>query len=90
MRKTISIIVTGKVQGVFYRQSAKEKALHSGIGGMVKNLPDRSVYIVATGTTEQLDQFINWCRSGPPKAVVSSIITEELPFCEFVHFTIER
>lgn len=90
MRKTISIIVSGKVQGVFYRQSAKEKAISAGITGLVKNLPNGSVHIIATGTAEQLDTFTNWCKTGPPRAIVNSMITEELPFRDFAHFTIER
>ena len=67
------IIVEGKVQGVFYRQSAKEKANNFGIKGTVKNCGDDSVEIIATGEEEQLKLFIEWCREGPPKAIVSSL-----------------
>jgi acylphosphatase len=68
MLKTVSIIVTGKVQGVYYRQSTKEKARELQITGEVKNMPDDSVYIVATGSSEQLNQFIEWCKTGPSKS----------------------
>ena len=65
MLQTISITVSGKVQGVFYRQSTKEMATSLGITGQVKNLSDGSVYIIATGTKEQLDKLVDWCRQGP-------------------------
>jgi acylphosphatase len=80
MLQTISIIVKGKVQGVFYRQTTQEKAAILGITGTVRNLPDRSVKIIATGTKEQLDKLSAWCRQGPSRAEVSDIIFfEEAP-----------
>ena len=60
MLQTISITISGLVQGVYYRQSTKEKALELGIAGIVKNLPDGNVFILATGTGEQLDQLVQW------------------------------
>ena len=90
MLQTISITVSGKVQGVFYRQSTKEMATSLGITGQVKNLSDGSVYIIATGTKEQLDKLVDWCRQGPPKAKVTSILVQELPFQHFGNFSIEH
>lgn len=90
MLLTCSIIITGKVQGVFYRQSTKEKALALGLTGNVMNLPDQSVKIIATGTKEQLDQLINWCRQGPPKARVESVTAIEVESANFSTFTIVR
>jgi acylphosphatase len=90
MLQTISIKVTGKVQGVFYRQSTKETAIKSGITGEVKNMPDGSVHIVATGNEEQLKDLIEWCRTGPKRAVVTDVITEEIPLRSFPSFTIVR
>ena len=87
---TVSITISGKVQGVWYRQSAKEQAQQLGITGQVRNEPDGSVYIIATGTKEKMDQFINWCKKGPPKARVTNIDFKELPLQQFTHFTIER
>jgi acylphosphatase len=60
MLQTISIIVKGKVQGVYYRQTTQEKAAALGITGMVRNLPDRNVQITATGTKEQLEKLVTW------------------------------
>ena len=90
MLKTVSIIVTGKVQGVWYRQSAKEKATELGVTGNVRNQPDGSVAIIATGLAKQLDQFIEWCRQGPPRARVTNVEVTELPLQSFDRFVIER
>ncbi|HEY1202655.1 MAG TPA: acylphosphatase, partial [Niastella sp.] len=65
MLLTISITVSGLVQGVYYRQSTKEKALELGISGVVKNLPNGDVHILATGTNDQLGQLVEWCKVGP-------------------------
>jgi len=64
MLQTISIKVTGKVQGVFYRQSALEKARVLGVNGTVCNLRDGAVQIIATATAAQLSQLLAWCRQG--------------------------
>ena len=90
MLQTISITVSGKVQGVFYRQSTREKATKLGITGFVKNMPDDTVYIEATGAKEQLDEFKTWCKQGPPKASVTNIDIKELSLQHFSHFRIER
>ena len=90
MLQTISILVSGRVQGVFYRQGTREKASELGITGYVKNLADGSVYILATGTKEQLDAFTAWCRLGPARASVNGIqtATEELQLLE--NFSVRR
>lgn len=90
MLQTISITVSGIVQGVYYRQSTKEKALELGISGIVKNLPNGSVHILATGTNDQLDQLVQWCKVGPAGAKVSSVNVEEMAVQEFFGFTIQR
>jgi len=60
--KTIKIKVEGQVQGVFFRQTTQEKARELGLKGTVKNCDDDSVEIIATGTKEQLDRLVTWCR----------------------------
>lgn len=87
---TISIIVKGKVQGVFYRQSAKEIATNIGITGHIKNQPDGCVYIIATGETTQLSIFLEWCKIGPSKAMVTTIETHSEPLQIFNTFNIIR
>ena len=88
MLQTISITVEGLVQGVFYRQSAKAKAIDTGITGEIKNKPDGSVYIIATGTEEQLDQLIKWCNKGPEMAIVTTVKVERIPLQTFKGFSI--
>jgi acylphosphatase len=90
MLQTISITVSGMVQGVFYRQSTKEKALELGISGLVKNLPDGNVQIVATGTSGQLDQLVQWCKQGPTRAKVTAVNVEQEAPQVFTGFVIQR
>lgn len=90
MVQTVSIIVTGKVQGVFYRQSTKEKAVELGLSGIVKNQPDGSVFIQASGPSQALNQFIAWCKQGPPRAEVISVQVESIEPRGFIGFTVQR
>jgi len=90
MPQTISIIVKGKVQGVYYRQTTQEKATTLGIRGTVRNLPDRSVKIIATGEKAQLDKLLAWCRQGPSRAEVSSIECREEELRDFPDFRVLR
>ncbi len=82
--------MAGKVQGVYYRQSTKEKAQQLGVTGTVQNLRNGDVLIMATGTGEQLDQLVSWCKQGPPRAVVSDIQVEQKDTLRFNGFTIQR
>lgn len=84
------ITISGKVQGVYYRQSTREISMQLGISGIVKNLTNGSVEVIASGTSDQLNNLIEWCQQGPPKAVVSSIELEELPYQSFDGFKIIR
>ncbi|AEW00748.1 acylphosphatase [Niastella koreensis] len=90
MEQTISITISGLVQGVYYRHSTKEKALELGISGVVKNLPDGNVHILATGTADQLDELVHWCKQGPPHAKVKSVDVENLERQVFMSFVIQR
>jgi len=78
------------VQGVFFRQSTQEKANQLGIKGTVKNCDDDTVEIIATGSKEQLDKLVAWCREGPPKANVINVSTQELSLQQFYNFSIIR
>ncbi|MET0464846.1 MAG: acylphosphatase [Chitinophagaceae bacterium] len=90
MPKTVSILITGKVQGVFYRKSARDQALSAGLCGHVRNLPDGSVEAIATGEPEQLGSFIAWCKQGPPRAIVEEVTVSEIKFQSFEDFKIVR
>ncbi|MDX2285881.1 MAG: acylphosphatase [Bacteroidia bacterium] len=71
--------ISGLVQGVFYRQSARQQALALGLSGWVRNLPDGSVLAQAQGPPAAVEAFVRWCRQGPPQAQVSSVIAENQP-----------
>lgn len=68
------IRVTGRVQGVFYRASARAEGERLGLNGFVRNEEDGSVYAEAEGPKEALDAFVAWCRSGPPRARVDLVV----------------
>ena len=88
--KTIRLTIKGKVQGVFFRATAKDIADDLGVKGWARNLPDRNVEITATATEDILQKFIDWCKQGPPKARVDEVIVEELNTAEFNGFRIIR
>jgi len=88
--KTVRLTIKGKVQGVFYRATAKDVADLLGIKGWVKNLPNDDVEITATAAEDVLQKFIAWCRQGPSKARVDEVIIEELDIEEFKGFKVIR
>jgi acylphosphatase len=91
MQETWKIIVHGKVQGVFYRQSTAEEANALGVNGTVRNLPNGAVEIYAQGTQDQLNALADWCRRGPTRAIVSGITTEKVePAEQFQGFKVLR
>jgi acylphosphatase len=65
--------VTGKVQGVFFRHSARLEAERLGIRGAARNLPDGSVEVLAAGDAAALDALREWLRRGPPLARVEQV-----------------
>lgn len=78
MKKRFSIRVLGRVQGVWFRKSTKEKADELGVVGLVRNEVDGSVYIEAEGEKEIIEAFIAWCHSGSEQSEVKQVITQEL------------
>ena len=69
-------LVSGRVQGVFFRDSARQEAERLGISGSARNLPDGRVEIVAEGDEEAVERLIEWCRSGPSYADVTDVEVE--------------
>lgn len=82
--------ITGKVQGVYYRVSAKAAAERLGIFGTVKNEPDGSVYAEAEGEKQSVLDFIDWCKSGSTNAVVEQVIVENGEIKAYTDFQILR
>ena len=87
---TVHLMVKGKVQGVFYRATAKKMADEIGITGWVKNTPDNSVEMIISGSQQGLQQFIEWCKQGPARANVSEVKVDETKEEKFDKFEIRR
>jgi acylphosphatase len=73
------LVVTGRVQGVWYRASMRREAEALGLAGWVCNRPDGSVEAEATGPAEAIDRLIAWARIGPPAAVVEDVRVVRAP-----------
>ncbi|HEX9503377.1 MAG TPA: acylphosphatase [Patescibacteria group bacterium] len=71
------IKIFGRVHGVNFRWSTKQKAKGLHLCGFVCNKPDGSVYVEAEGQTEDIEEFLDWCRRGPLFAKVRQIMVEE-------------
>jgi acylphosphatase len=90
MLKHYNILVTGKVQGVFYRATAQKMALMLGVAGFVRNERNGDVYIEAEGEEEILAKFIQWCHHGPEKAEVTYVSVTDAAIQHFTGFEVKR
>ena len=85
------LVVSGLVQGVFYRASARAEALRLGLLGEVRNLPGGEVAAIVEGPRAQVEEFIAWCRRGPEAAQVEAVEVRWAPARgEFLSFRITR
>jgi acylphosphatase len=66
-------LVRGKVQGVFFRASTRERALQLNLDGAARNLPDGSVEVIVAGDADALEQLAEWLDKGPPMARVDHV-----------------
>lgn len=73
------VLVSGQVQGVFYRDSCRRIAGQQGVAGWVRNLPDGRVEAVFEGEPENVDRMVAWARRGPARARVTSLDVREEP-----------
>lgn len=74
------VVVSGRVQGVFFRDSTRRHAATAGVSGWVSNRPDGAVEAVFEGDAEAVDQLVEFCRRGPGRAEVDSVeVIEEEP-----------
>lgn len=67
------ILVSGTVQGVYFRQNTKEVATKHNVTGWVRNLPDGRVEAILEGNESDVNKVIEWCHVGPPKAKVDNV-----------------
>lgn len=87
---TKKITVTGKVQGVNFRNGVKRKADELLIKGEVRNLRDGGVEVIATADEQILFQLIDWCYQGPPNAKVEHVEVDDIALQWFDDFTVIR
>ena len=74
------VVVTGQVQGVWFRQSCADEARLRGVSGWIRNRSDGAVEAAFEGTPSAVAAMVEWCRTGPPRAEVSDVeVTEEEP-----------
>lgn len=75
-RKTLHLVIHGRVQGVFFRDSMRREAQRLGVSGWVRNRSDGTVEAVVQGEPDDVDEIVRWARRGPPHAEVERIEIE--------------
>jgi acylphosphatase len=75
----VHLLIRGRVQGVWFRASARAEAQALSLAGWARNRPDGAVELVAEGPSETLERLIAWCRKGPPLARVDEVQIERGP-----------
>jgi len=89
VQKRIHIFVTGRVQGVFFRQSTKVMAIKNNVRGWVRNLDDGRVEIVVEGEIQDIENLAQWCKTGPANSRVDEFeLSEENVTDEFENFEV--
>lgn len=88
-KQGIHCIVSGKVQGVFYRANVQDKARQLGLTGWVRNLASGEVELTAYGHQEELDEFAAWLWRGPLEAEVKHVAVNQVAYQETLDFMIK-
>ena len=89
-KEAIRLKIYGTVQGVFFRQSTREKANELNISGWVRNCEDGSVEVEAEGEETGMKVFIEWCHRGPARAIVSKVEIKTIGQQNYSGFEIRR
>ncbi len=88
-KKAVHAIISGRVQGVFFRMETREAAERFGVNGWVRNCSDGTVEAVFEAASAKVDQMTDWCKKGPPMASVSDIRIEPIGYTgEYKGFSI--
>lgn len=91
MAKRCHVHITGKVQGVWFRESTRQEADRLGVKGWVQNLPDGRVEGVFEGPDEAVDALVTWCHTGPSNARVDQVqVDAQDATGEFTQFQVLR
>jgi acylphosphatase len=87
--KRMHVVISGRVQGVFFRAYTRDTAVREGVRGWVRNVPDGRVEAVFEGDREKVDRMVAWCSEGSPLGQVDHVDAWEEPFSgEFGEFEI--
>jgi acylphosphatase len=70
------VLISGRVQGVFFRDTCQRMALTYGVNGWVRNLPDGRVEAVFEGRAEDVHRLVDWARRGPSQAAVADVTAQ--------------
>jgi acylphosphatase len=73
------VLISGRVQGVFFRDTCRRMAERHGVSGWVRNLPDGSVEAVFEGSTGEVSRLVEWSHHGPRSAVVENVRVQAEP-----------
>ncbi len=74
------VLISGRVQGVFYRAFTRDQARARGLKGWVRNLPDGRVAALFEGSRDAIEGMILWCHEGPPYAAVDEVLVDWQPY----------
>lgn len=69
----VHLIIEGRVQGVWFRESTRQEAIFLKLTGWVRNRPDGTVEALIEGPENKVDKLISWCQKGPPTALVTRL-----------------
>ena len=86
--KSIKLIISGKVQGVFFRANVINKAVELGLKGYAKNLSNGTVEVIAQGDEEKISELVNFIKRNPGKSVIDNIKITETNSEKFKNFEI--
>jgi acylphosphatase len=88
-KKRVHVLISGRVQGVFFRAYTRDTAVREGVQGWVRNVPDGRVEAVFEGDRDRVDRMVAWCRVGSPLGHVDGVEEWEEPYSgEFREFEI--
>jgi len=89
MKTNVHVIISGRVQGVWFRASTKQKAEQLGLTGWVRNASDSNVEAIFEGEEDLVKKMIEWCHRGPPSAQVAHVeVKNQDPTNSFDSFSV--
>ena len=80
VKAKVHVFVSGRVQGVFFREETRHLAENLGVNGWIKNLPDSRVEAVFEGEEKDVEMLVEYCRHGPSRAKVTAIDVDWEPY----------